>query len=941
MKLSDNITRLPLPVDRARAAAASLPGAGPQLSALIAGAAGSSPYLAGLIAREADWLAAASDRGQTPATLVATETTGFGSLPPPELGPALRQAKRRVALFAALADLGGAWSLDQVTDALTRLADRATDLALRAHVEAEIRRGKLPAARPGASPDAAGIFALAMGKMGAHELNYSSDIDLIVLYDDDAYAPEDQHEVRAALIRATRKAAATLSDLTAHGYVFRTDLRLRPDPSVTPVCISASAALAYYEGEGRSWERAAYIKARPCAGDLAAGARFLAALRPFVWRRHLDFATVEDTHDMRRRIRDHKGLHGGIHAPGHDLKLGRGGIREIEFFAQTRQLIAGGRDPDLRSRRTVEALASLAEKGWIPPDVAADLSAHYREHREIEHRIQMVNDAQTHVVPTTDDAIALIVGLSGESDRSGWVSRLEARLQRVEHLTGDFFAPAAAPDTARPELTEEQSSVVEGWQGYPALRSARARHLFGRIEPQVLASLFRAARPDEALARFDSFLRGLPAGVQLFSMFESNPSLIDLLGDICATSPALASYLARHPEVLDAVIAGRFFAPWPGLATLRAGLAETLDRTMAAPDGGYERALDAARRWAHEWQFRVGVHHLRGLIEAEQAGQHYADLAEAALSALAPLVAGEFARRHGPAPGLGAAVLGMGSLGARQMNALSDLDLLVIYDANGAEASEGPRPLATRAYYARLTQALLAALTAPTAAGRLYQVDMRLRPSGRQGPVATSIGAFSDYQLHEAWTWEHLALTRARVVAVIPGSATADIAPLSLRIEALRHEILARCGTNPRVMPDFQQMRARIFSSLGDDTALTRRLGRGRLQDIELFAQTLALRAGSVSRRAGMQIRAGVKAGLVGAEAAERLVRAHEFLWRLYCGARLLTERPLDLETIGQGGQEFLLRETGCDDVAALRARLERLIAAAGDIIDAQSPPEG
>src|SRR5690606_35689019 len=186
---------------------------------------------------------------------------------------------------------------------------------------------------------------------------------------------------------------------------------------------------------------------------------------------------------------------------------------------------------------------------------------------------------QTHVVPVTDDALALVVGLSGEDDPVGWSARLENRLQRVEALTGDFFTPAATQDTARPELTGDQSSVVEGWQGYPALRSARARHLFGRIEPQVLASLFRAARPDEALARFDSFLRGLPAGVQLFSMFESNPSLIDLLGDICATSPALAAYLARHPEVLDAVIAGRFFAPWPGLAALRAELAGLLDGT--------------------------------------------------------------------------------------------------------------------------------------------------------------------------------------------------------------------------------------------------------------------------------------------------------------------------------------------------------------------------
>ncbi|MDO5369778.1 bifunctional [glutamine synthetase] adenylyltransferase/[glutamine synthetase]-adenylyl-L-tyrosine phosphorylase [Paracoccus sp. (in: a-proteobacteria)] len=951
MSFARRITRLPLPTDDARgkAAAAHLSMDDPRLTGLLCGAGGSSPFLAGLIERDAPWLSDALARDPAPAALVVAETAGFDALYPAQLGPALRQAKRRVALYAALADLGGVWTLDEVTGVLTDLADAATDLALRAHVADEIRRGKLPAPLADAAPEAGGIFALAMGKMGARELNYSSDIDLIVLYDDAAYAPEDQHEVRAALIRATRKAAATLSDLTAHGYVFRTDLRLRPDASVTPVCISATAALTYYEAEGRSWERAAFIKARPCAGDLAAGQRFLDALRPFVWRRHLDFATVEDTHEMRRRIRDHKGLHGGIRAPGHDLKLGRGGIREIEFFAQTRQLIAGGRDPDLRQRRTVDALAALAEKEWIPPEVAAELAAHYRKHREIEHRIQMVNDAQTHAVPAMPEGIAPVAHLCGVSDIDAWCARLEQRLLRVEELAGDFFQPGGTGD-ARPDLGHDQAALVEGWQSYPALRSARARQVFARIEPRVLTSLFRAGRPDEALGRFDSFLRGLPAGVQLFSMFESNPSLIDLLGDICATSPGLAAYLARHPEVLDAVIAGSFFAPWPGVGSLRSMLSETLDRTLAAPEGGYERALDAARRWAHEWQFRVGVHHLRGLIEAEEAGQHYADIADAALAALAPLVTAEFARRHGLPPGHGAAVLGMGSLGARQLNAASDLDLIVIYDAAGAEGSEGPKPLATRAYYARLTQALLTAVTAPTAAGRLYEVDMRLRPSGRQGPVATGLDSFRGYQMHEAWTWEHLALTRARVVAVTSGAlagkganepAAPDTRPLAVRLEALRLEILAARGTDPRVLPDLLAMRQRIFAAKAPDGRWEAKIGRGRLQDIELFAQSLALRAASASRGAAMQLRAGRKAGLIGAEDADALAQAHRFLWRLHCAGRLLTERPLDMEALGQGGQDFLLRETGCRTLDELSTRLDTHVDAAGRIIDVLSGAEG
>ncbi|SIQ30867.1 glutamate-ammonia-ligase adenylyltransferase [Paracoccus thiocyanatus] len=922
MDFAARITRLPLAADPARGLSA-LQASGiaePRLGDLIRGAAGCSPYLAGLVEREADWLAEALAHED----VVARETAGFEALAADALGPALRRAKRRVALWVALADLGGVWRLEQVTGALTELADRATDLALRAHVAAEGARGKLPAN----AADAGGIVALAMGKMGAAELNYSSDIDLIVLYDDSAYAPDDQHEARASLIRATRKAAATISDNTDQGYVFRTDLRLRPDAAVTPVCISISAALAYYEAEGRTWERSAYIKARPCGGDLAAGARFLRELRPFVWRRHLDFAAIRDAHDMRLRIRDHKGLHGRIELPGHDMKLGQGGIREIEFFTQTRQLIAGGRDPDLRARGTVEGLARLAEKGWVPPEVAQELTAHYREHREIEHRIQMVNDAQSHSLPNSAEGLDTIARMMGEGDTAAWSARLAGRLARVEALTGAFFAPGES--RARPALSPEAQALVEGWRSYPALRSARGREVFARIEPDLLTRLTAAAHVEEALARFDAFLAGLPAGVQLFSLFEANPQLIDLIADICGTAPRLAAYLARHPEVLDGVLAGSFFSAWPGAAGLRRQLDQVLEQALGAPNGGYEQALDAARRWAHEAQFRVGVHHLRNLIGAEEAGGQYADVADAAVAGLFPVVAAEFARRHGPPPGRGAVALGMGSLGARQLNASSDLDLIVIYDAAGQETSEGPKPLATRAYYARLTQAMITALSAPTSAGRLYEVDMRLRPSGRQGPVATALQGFRDYQMAEAWTWEHLALTRARAI----GTCGPDAPALADEVEALRVEVLQTRGTDPRVMPDLAGMRARIFAAKPPDGAWEAKIGRGRLQDIELLAQSMALRAGSPARGAQAQLRSGPRAGLIGRAEAESLASARRFLWNLQCAGRLLTEKPLDMDSLGKGGQAFLLRETGTGSLEELAQRLAETVRTAGAIID-------
>lgn len=911
-------TRCPIPFepDRGADAVALFPDLPPELRALIAGAAGCSPYLGGLMARETAWLAAALD---DPDAALMAEIARIGSVAPDTLETELRRAKRRIAVLTGLADLGGVWSLEQVTGALTLLADRAVDLALKHFVAEEIRRGKLPGATAEDVAVAGGLVALAMGKMGAAELNYSSDIDLICLYDETRYDPADRIDARAALVRATRKMAALLSEHTAEGYVFRTDLRLRPDASVTPVCISMASAELYYEAEGRTWERAAYIKARPCAGDIGAGERFLQGLTPFVWRKHLDFAAIQDAYDMRLRIRDHKGLHGPIEIPGHNMKLGRGGIREIEFFTQTRQLIAGGRDVGLRDRTTVGGLARLAERGWLPADVAAELTDHYRQHREVEHRVQMVNDAQTHLLPASPEGLDRIARMMGESDTARWSEALHGRLVRVEELTGAFFAPAECG--GRPELSRASEAIVDGWRGYPALRSDRAQAIFRRIEPEILKRLQRAANTDEALLQFDGFIKGLPAGVQLFSLFESNPTLIDLIVDICATAPGLAGYLSRNAGVLDAVIGGSFFAPWPGAEGLRG----TLDAALLA-EADYERKLDAARRWAKEWRFRVGVHHLRGLVDAGESARQYADIASVAVAGLWPAVVAEFARRHGDQPGRGAVVLGMGSLGAERLNASSDLDLIVIYDARGVEASSGPKPLATRPYFARLTQALITAITAPMPEGRLYEVDMRLRPSGRQGPVATSFDSFRAYQMDEAWTWEHLALTRARPLA--------GDAELQADIEAARIEILQAKSTNPKVMPDLAEMRARIFAAKAPDGDWEAKIGPGRLQDIELLAQSFALRTGSPVRRVEAQLRAGARAGLVGKAGAETLASAYRFLWRLQAGGRLLTDRPLDMEAIGEGGRVFLLREVDAESLDALRDRLGQTTSAVARIVE-------
>ncbi len=920
MSLARRLTRCPRPFDPSEGAEAlgHLPGLSGPLADLVAGAAGCSPFLKSLVVQEGAWFLEAAE---APEPALAALYEGLRETAPDTLPDALRMAKRRVALLSALADLGGAWTLEQVTGHLTDFADLACDLALRAALRAEIRRGKLPGMTEADIATGAGMTVFAMGKMGAHELNYSSDIDLICLFDEERFARAEFHEARASLVRATRRMAAMLNDRTAEGYVFRTDLRLRPDSGVTPVCMAMAAAETYYESLGRTWERAAWIKARPCAGDLAAGARFIETLRPFVWRRHLDFAAIEDAHNMRLAIREHKGLGGTLTLEGHDMKLGRGGIREIEFFTQTRQLIAGGRDPDLRVRGTVEGLARLAEKGWVPRDAAEALTGHYRFHREIEHRVQMLRDAQTHLLPATPDEFDRLAAFTGRETRD-LRAEITERLLAVDALIEDFFrqeaacdAPAPAPQAAFDE------EVIARWHGYPALRSERAQQIFKRLRPEILARLARAANPAEALLAFDGFLRGLPAGVQVFSLFEANPQLIDLLVDIVGTAPALGAYLSRNAAVFDAVIAGDFFAPWPGRAALEAALTEVM-----RAEADYERALDAARRWHKEWHFRVGVHHLRGLCDADAAAAQYADLAGAVIGALWPVVIAQFGEKHGFPPGRGAVVLGMGSLGAERLNAGSDLDLIVIYDAEGAEGSDGPRPLAPRPYYARLTQAMITALTAPMAEGRLYEVDMRLRPSGNQGPVATSWPAFQSYQREEAWLWEHLALTRARVIC---GSES-----LGRDVEAFRRDLLSAGHDRAEVIAAVAEMRARVAEAKPPEGPWDVKLGPGRLMEQEHVAQAGNLLAGQGARDVRRGLEGAVASGWLDAADGAALTEAHGLCWKVHMVARLLGSGVLDPGRIGEAGAAFLLRETGEQSLGSLERRLAGVCAAAAGAID-------
>ena len=897
----DQVKSAPQPFDRVRGAEARalFSGMPVGLLDLIEGTAGCSAYLHSSIMREHEWLAsvAAAPVQQSLEVLLSFDDSNFA-----RLSDSLRRAKRRAALLIALADIGEIWSLEQVTAALTKQAEAAVKCGLQFLVNAEADRGKLDAD----PAEAAGMFALAMGKMGAYELNYSSDIDLIILFDETRHAPDKWGELRAAFIRVTKRLIKLLSENTAHGYVFRTDLRLRPDASVTPVCIATEPAERYYESLGRTWERAAFIKARACAGAIGAGEDFLKRLEPFVWRRHLDYAAIEDAHEMRQRIRAHKGLRGPIEVAGHNMKLGQGGIREIEFFAQTQQIIVGGRDKGLRMRDTCGALLALTARGMVPAAATDALIDAYRAHRTLEHRIQMMDDAQTHTIPEDASKRAQLAMFCGFANWQEFEADTLERLTLVHEISEGFFNEDKAVETDLVEWAapEQAATITASWPSYPALRSDRARRIFARLKPQILSSLCRAQKPNEALIQFDRFLRGLPSGVQIFSLFKANPELLDLLIDICTMAPDLALYLGRNARVLEAVIGLDFFKPLPPLDELN----QMLDSELAHCDD-YEQKLDAVRIWAQDQRFRVGVQLLRGIADPSETASAYSNIAEACIAGLFGAVTAHFALRHGPPPGKGAAVIAMGKLGSREMTVSSDLDLIVVYDADGETESTGKRPLAVQPYYARFTQALVSALTVSTSKGGLYEVDMRLRPSGRQGPVATSLGAFARYQNNEAWDWEHMALLRARIVA----------GPIADDVKEVIAKVLARGRKPELVVQSLRDMRVRLGAAKSGSGVWDVKNGAGGLMDIELLVQAGALIAGA---KPGQKVSALAGVGWLNTADTAQIKEALSLYHCVQQISRLAVSGSFDPATSGLGAAQLLAKSCQKSDIEALEAAL-------------------
>jgi len=909
----------------------------PAGTGLLAAIFGNSPFLSGVAVAEWRFLTRMVEDGADTVfdeVITATLCQDSGENRA-ALMRRLRIARRRAALVAAVAELAGRWSLERQMAALSQFAEAALQAALAHLLREAAATGTLTPPVPDDPECGSGFFILAMGKLGASELNYSSDIDLILLYDPVAAPLRARDNAQVFFTRLTRDLVRIVGERTGDGYVFRTDLRLRPDPLSTPPAMSVAAALTYYEGVGQNWERAALIKARPVAGDRAAAARFLADLQPFIWRKNLDFAAIADIHSIKRQIQAYRGG-GRIAVKGHDIKLGRGGIREIEFFAQTQQLIWGGRMRDLRAAPTCDALRRLAAAGRIDSATAETLIDDYRFLRRVEHRLQMIDDAQTHRLPADSQGIADLAAFLGYADAEGFVGEMRARLASVEKHYGELFeqAPSLAgpgnlvftgtdddPDTlatlARLGFADPPAvaAMVRGWHHgrMRATRSQRAREILTELVPELLCIFGVTTQPDSALRRFDQFLARLSAGVQLFSLFHANPGLLALVADLMAEAPRLAENLAQRPALLDAVLAAEFFAPLPDRAGLTADLGALIGGTR-----DYEDTLDLSRRWANERWFQVGVQLLRRDLDGGRAGVALADIAETVLAVLVPAVAAEFARQHGKIPGGAFAVIAMGRLGSREMNLSSDLDLILVYDIPaGSEGSDGPRPLAPASYYARLSQRLIGAITAPTAEGRLYEVDMRLRPSGAAGPIATHIDAFARYQREEAWTWEHMALTRARAVA-------GDAGLFSRIGEAITTALCAPRDRN-RLVADVAAMRQRIADSHPQPSQWDLRNRRGGLIDLEFIAQYLMLR--EASRAPLVLIRAIVPAiaalgesGALPPRAVQELTDAAALLSHVRALLALLFEGVPEADDLAGPAGATLARCAGAVDFPRLDA---------------------
>ncbi|WP_310497021.1 bifunctional [glutamate--ammonia ligase]-adenylyl-L-tyrosine phosphorylase/[glutamate--ammonia-ligase] adenylyltransferase [Sandarakinorhabdus sp.] len=871
----------------------------PCLATAAATAWTQAPFLKGLLRGRRHVMAAIAGHGPDAALADALTLARDTSQP---IMPRLRAARRDVALTVAMADLAGLWPLERVTAALSDFTDLAIDLAV---AEALAERGAANR----------GLAVLALGKLGSHELNYSSDADLILTHQPDLIPCRTHEEPDEAAVRIARRAVAILADLTPDGYVCRVDLRLRPASEVTPMTIPVAAAEHYYQSEALTWERVAFVRARACAGDLSLGQGFLDHIRAFVWRRSLDFTAVRDIQSVSLRIRDHLG--GADAGPGFDVKRGRGGIREVEFFTQIHQLIRGGRDPALRAPATLDGLAALAHAGYVPPAEAQALGDSYRFLRTLEHRLQMRRDEQTHAVPRLAADRKAVAALSGYRDWAAAQAALARRTAPVAHAYDQLIAAAAPVATAIPAdprawlkthhraVLPFMPALLAGWRAgrLRALRSEAARADFEIVLPALIAAVAGSADPPATAARLDAFLAALPQGAQFFALLGANPRLIGLLGNLLGVSPVLAGALARDPALFDVMLSPDAFAAQPGPAALTADW-------LAGSQGtaGLEDVLDRMRRWTGEHRFALGAQLVEGNADPLVVARGLANLADVGIRAILPAVEQDFARQHGMVAGGQLVVLALGRLGGRALTHASDLDLVFLFTGGHETLSDGSRPLPASLYFNRLAARLTTALSVPTAAGALYEIDTRLRPWGAKGMLAVSVDSFARYHADEAEDWEHMALTRARVVAGPSADAEEAIA-----------SVLTRPRPGPALARAVTRMRADIAAAKPPQGKCDVKLAPGGLVDLEFLVHFRQRETGiGLSPELPTAIAALTAAGLLPPD----LGAAHDVLTRLLVLLRLVFPGAAVPANFPAPVEAFLARAMGAANFAMVEQAL-------------------
>jgi [glutamine synthetase] adenylyltransferase / [glutamine synthetase]-adenylyl-L-tyrosine phosphorylase len=859
----------------------------------VARAEEASPFLRQLIGKFPDIVDAARADMAAALALPSQERDG-------DVAARLRHMRARHMLAIALADLSGSWPLERLVAALSDFADRALDIAIGAAIGEHV---------PGAP--IAGLAVIALGKHGSRELNYSSDIDPIFIYDPATLPHRAREEPAEAAVRIVRRIVDLLQTRDGDGFVFRVDLRLRPASEATPIALPVDAAIAHYESSALAWERAAYIRARAAAGDIALGQRFLDAVQPFVWRRSLDFGAIGDLQALTRSIRSHH--KGQVLRPGYDLKRGRGGIREVEFYAQIHQLIHGGRDPALRQGATLPALAALSSAGWIDPDDAAMLADAYRLYRTIEHRLQMIDDRQTHSLPDDADALDAVARLHGVANGDALIELLRAPVAAVgaayDALDGDAPGqPEAQVGTAEP-LTgfadlAGAAARIDRWRsgGVRAIRSPAAVAAFEGLLPDILGDLAKAPDSDAALARLDTLLGRLSSGVNLFRLLDAQPAVRALLVDILSHAPTLAEALAAQPALIDRLLDQTALGPVPAAEALIAEMGRHV-----RPET--EALLDRVRQVVGEYRFALGTQIVEGAGDPIDVAAGYGRVAEAAIVAVTDRIVTDFEAVHGRITGSEFVVLALGRMGGGLLTHASDLDLIYLFTGDFAAESDGARPLGATHYFNRLGQRVSAALSVPTAAGGLYEVDTRLRPSGAQGPLVTSVDSFERYQRESAWTWEHMALARARPVY---GSPVARAGLAAIVADTLRQP-----RDRAKLATDVVKMRGDIALHKPPSGPFDVKLGAGGLVDLEFAVHFWQLASGTgLSPDLRVAIAALSDAGLV----EQGLGEAHDLVTRLLVTLRLVAP---DLAEPLPASRAVVARACGARHWPELLARLE------------------